>query len=654
MITKFIFNTITIDDEAIDVAYNPKNSTIIDKNNNQILHIIEEPELVPFCSFSLEFDSYCYSDYYQPKTVSYAKIKTKRIYHLILSLNVQAIVLDNGYTKNLYQKLTYYLSILRLTEINTKHTYINTISTIEKFIDERCSNCVKIQPWYCSDIGYEYIFDFKQQKICQKRNILEICFERFGAIIETNDVCQLVDKFFYHKMSNKKTITIMPSNMSHIWKANKILTYDKIKKFKMTCADLPYYNNYKNLIIFECHSEYLYKIKYLAKILHITNIWIINSMPLGHYFDHKTDCFKISINESAKLSNLWMNFSLENKKKYKTDIIHMLLTKFNNYYTKIFYESKINLYHNLKTIKLRASPFEKIIYDGIYKNYYNWKNNLTNNPLNKYSFATKKKMKFAESQIFDTVIYLISSSTDSSKIKNFFKHVVKKIITSVTDVHQDIKILTEYDKDLIKNTDYNEENKILIEKLQQKEKQLDLVLKNYNRYSKGNIYEDLNATSCCVCYERFEDQIIKGQLICGHCICLDCAIGTFSHSTKCPVCCEIVTIHNMAIVQNNCQNQTNASTLISYLKNINNKYIILTDLPSLFFSSECKAPIINIRQDLFYFQISKIKNINHIIVITYPLDVIKKKKYQELDQILNYCSLIYPNAIINRLMIDFI
>ena len=83
---------------------------------------------------------------------------------------------------------------------------------------------------------------------------------------------------------------------------------------------------------------------------------------------------------------------------------------------------------DIDTTRLSMVPFETYIYGEFNKRYINWKNKLTNNMDNIYSFTTKEKNNIIESKIFNSVLLLITAVISYENIPNFFDATIKNIL----------------------------------------------------------------------------------------------------------------------------------------------------------------------------------------------------------------------------------
>ncbi|XWV26081.1 putative ring finger protein [Tupanvirus soda lake] len=638
---KLLFNVINIDNDLVDPIYIPRTGIIVDKNTGNIIHRFAELEMTNFFYFKVEFSHYVYDTIYLPKTKCYKNKLSKRVYHIYLYLQINTIIKDANTTKTLYQKLTYYFSIMQIKEIKDKNNYYTNDNFIKNFIDYRNINFMYLIPWYYYRISNHYVFDLKNQKILTPKLITKINFRRRGGIIETNDVEKLINNNF---KSNKdtKSLVILPTNMTNLWPNNLKITYDDFICLKKSQAELYKKENIDQIIIHECHVQFLIGIKNLIDIIGCNNIWIINSLPLRYYFTIDKTPSKLKINDLATISGLWFNFSKMEKKKYKNEIIKMLLTKFNQYYTIVKYNDDKMI--DIKTIKLQMSEFEKYIYDVFNKYYDNWKNKLTNDPKNSYSIATIEKNKKIESKIYNAVITLITAVLDDHYVPNFYENNIRNILIKTNNIKNKFDHLINIYYEVNKVSDYviTENNVIdfddILKDLKDKKSKAEMRISNYKRYLEGNVYKIMDDKCCPICYST--EQLVKTKLICGHSICLECTLSTLGASSKCPICNEYINIHKIAIIKNTIDKYH--SNIVSYFKTLNKNSIILTDLHAtlnMIIVPEYNTNIIDINKSNVINKIKKIQKIDNIIIFSTPNDIMSKKTLKEFQQVVNFFHL---------------
>ena len=650
MKVKILFNTINLENEAIDPIYIPQSGTITDKHSGNILYKFIELEATNYFYFKIEFSHYQYILLYQPKSLSYKNVVAKRIYNLYLYLNISAISNISNISKTLNRKLTHYFTMLQIKEIKEKKNYHTNEKTIGQYINYRYLNNFYLIPWYHYRINSNHVFDLKHKTLLGAKHVTKINCKRKGCIIETNNVVKLIQTDYF-QVTREKTLIILPSNMVNLWPNALTLTYDQFLCFSKEDANNIRNQNISQIIIHECHEQFLVGIKNLVDIIKCKYIWVINSLPLRYYFSADQTPTKLKINELATISNLWFNFSKIEKKKYKTEIIKMLLTKLNQMYTIVKYNTN---YTDIDTIKLPMTDFEKYTH-GIFNTYYeNWKNKLTNDPNNIYSITTKKKNTKIESKIYNAVITLITSVVSDTHVPIFFKNSIKNILNKTIKVNVRLDCLIKNYYEANKTTRYkNTDNDIInfdyiLADLNDKKNKTNTRISNYKRYLDGTVYHSFNDKCCPICYSS--EDLIKSKLICGHFICLDCILSTLSSSSKCPVCNEFININKIAIIEDTINNYY--SNIMSYIKNINNTTLLLTDLTAstnIIHNTKYKNNIIDINKSNVMNKIKKIQKIDNIVLLITPENMISPNILEELEKVIGFFQLFNKKPKISRI-----
>lgn len=673
MIIKFIYNKLYLN-KNMDCVYNPKFGTLVDKSNGKKIYEFVESEMKPYCYFTLDFDSYQYEKYLIPMTLPLSKTHQYphilqmtsqfkkevkyRIYNINLCININSILNNIRISASLHKKLSYYFAILQMKQIISKKNYIRKINEIKQFIKQRETTFIYLIPWKYFELNEDYLYDFQYKQLIKSVNVPKIIFKRKGGIIETNNVNRLIKENF---IDNENILIIMPTNMINIWKKYNftIMTYDEL--LNMNNNDIKKYTKLKisKIFIHECHIQFLVGIKNFIKYINCDIIWIINSLPLRYYFSINNTPQKITLSDILTLSNIWIGFEEVLKKKfYKTELVRLFLTKFNNYYTQINYtEPQIDFVK-----KLLPSDFEKKIYNNINKFYLNWKNKLQNNDKNIYSRATENIIKKLEHKIYNSTITLSLSVVDNSKLRVFF---MEKIIDT-------LDLLDKYSIKMNKMKDMYSSINNLIELNMNNNNYLKNMLDNSVSYflDKINVNLDnicskkktsikylkydylLTNTSCPICYE--EQFIYEVKLVCGHSYCLECLISSLSNKNECPCCREFITLEKIAIINYN--NLGKQMKLNSLLKSMNETDVIITDLKcfnNIFIMNELKCDIININSTNIFQQINNLTKIKNVyLLVDNNLDI-SDKKYSELFKLIGYFKLYNNGPHIHRIVIDF-
>lgn len=649
MKVKLILKIFHICSSNVDPEYIPSRGIIIDNNNNETIYKIREIEMSDFFYFKLEFDSYKYDDYYDPKADGYTKILCAKVYHLVIYLRLGKIFESKGKNIKLNRKLTYYLTLIQIREIKNPSNYLTNPLQIKEFINLREKNKMFLIPWTHYNISNHCAFDLVKKRLILPSAIKKKYFERKGGIIETNDVNQLIKNF--DNITNQ-TLIIVPDNMINIWPGFEYLTYNDLISIEPKRI-VQWKNKINKVIIHELFSQFFSAIKKFLNELECSVVWIINSLPIWCYFS-KNDAItkldvnnlkdlprtKLSINDLCTLSNIWLKNTNAEKKKSKMELIRLFLTKFNQYYTQVFYQApKIN------KIPLKFCPFENKIYQEFNKRYYNWKNKLTNNDDNIYSTSNMHKNNKIEAKIFNAVLTLVTTVINNNDLTTFFEQRINHTLLISKNIGASFKILIKFfGHDSLNNSN----DKIIDDK-----KRIDSRIINYQRYQDLKIYQDINMDLCPICYD--DENSIKVYLICGHYICFDCILNTISHSNQCPVCKEFISVQQIAIISESVPNYS--SSIISYFKELDENTIVVTDL-NLFDNISKKLgyrmKILNINfisksSDI----IIDIKEINNVIIFSYPKKMMTYQRRNNFERIIGYLNLLNNRLNISKIKILF-
>lgn len=618
---KILYDTIKISNK-INPIYIKLYGIIIDETTKEIIYQFKGLEYTKYFYFTLEFGHYLYSKYYQPLTKSYQNKLSHKIYYIYLNLNIQKIKLGT-----ISKKIGHFLSEMQIKNFQMKKNYTTSTKNIEYFIKYRDEKFLYLIPWYQIRINDEFIFDLKQRKFLSFKQVPKIKFIRKGGIIETDNVRDLIAKYF---KNNKNTLIILPTNMTNLWPGARILTYDKL--LSMSKSNIAYYQkkNISRIIIHECHSQFLVHIKLFINNLPCDKIWIINSLPLKYYFVEETPTKKFRINQLSNIISLWLGASVLQKKKYKTEIIRFLFSKFNQIYTIVNYET----HNSMEKIILKMNPLEKEIYQNFQRYYDNWKNKLTNDPNNIYSITTREKSNFIESKIHNTIMLLIMSIVPLSDIPKFFQKQTKKCISKMELIDKRLENLIKYTPNC--HVYYKSHIEQFLAHFRSKKNKIGLALSNYQRYHNGHVYKNFDNVTCPICYS--DDKIVKTQLICGHSICLECIQNILAKSNFCPICSEFININKIAIIketinQENYPDGLYQSEIINYFSSLGKTTIIITDL-SFLDCMNISAKVLNIMNDNIVIQIKKIRELQNIVLLIASEDI-----PQEIRKLVNYFQL---------------
>ena len=701
---KLLYDELFVGKENINPKYIARRGTIVDIKSGKILYKLPGIEISQFFYFKLVFDSHKLNTYYCPKSAAYHKKVCGRNYQLFLYLDIPMIIANRGYTMQLYKKIQQYLIFIQTKQLTTKNNYHINGKWIKQFILYREEFAMYLIPWNYFRIDNNIAFDLKNKKIVAGSQIKKINFSRKGGIIETNNVNKLVEENFINRISMEKTIVILPKKFVNLWKTAHIITFEELFLFSQTeIASFKNLNitlssessravsseagytgsfdssitlssesvitslggkamlealipNITHVIIHECHAQLLSGIKKLIAILDCKIVWVINSLPLRYYFPSEKPIDKLNINNLETLTNLWIDFSVDDKRKYKTELFRLFFTKFSHYYSIINYE----FHEKFDTISLSLGNFEKNIFRELNEYYYNWKNKLTNDEKNIYSIASQKKIDYIESKIFDTMILLATNIKPVNDIKKIFGAMIKYTLFKVQSVNKNVdRLMTSYvnasklsnkirDREII---DFDN----IISDLEDKKKITESIIKNYQRYSNNDYVKLLDpevCAECSVCYSS--DDTIKTILICGHIICFECLIGTIAAANKCPMCSEYITLQKIIILQETIKNYH--SNIINFLNNIDyDKTIILTNLCSIDNISTYgnhKLNVINVGKPVITHKLREIKNANNIMILTCPDKILTTKPMEEIYKIVGYAKLYNKNIKITKIEIN--
>jgi hypothetical protein len=646
MEVKLPYCTIILDNITIDPVYLPKTGSIIDRNTQKMISQFRILEITKYFRFGLEFDKYKYANYYNPKNNGYHKIVIGKFYEIYLYLNLSEVVNCCNTKPKLYEKITYYLIVAQLKEIEERKKYSIDEKYIDHFIENRKANTMYLVPWYYFYLNDNYSFDLKKHKLVESKYVPKIDFERKGGIIETNDVSRLINDIMFKKVNKSNTLIILPENMLNIWpREYQKMSYNNLIHVCRKKSFEYFKRKPDTLVVHECHYRVLILVKKIADMMRCSYIWVINSLPLRYYFvDYGTSSCKhvpknLGISDLSSLSNLWMNFSNSNKKIYKNEIIRLILTKLNQYYVILKYERKYQIPKNI----LQMVPFEHEVYNMIERHYNNWKNKLSNDHNNIFSFTTKEKNTIIESKIFNCSIQVATSVVRRDDIIHLFARKIKNYASKNTKLYSKIK-------ELVCNYYYPCHSEYVDKKIEMicsKIKTANQRIRNYQSYIDKNVYVSLDDKNCPICYSH--ENLIMTKLICGHNVCLECIINSLAYSNRCPMCNEYVTLDKISVVLETIPNYS--SNIIKYIKNISTPTVILTNMDGLNNISSKVVKIINLMEPDVVTKILKYSNFRNVIIATTPKKTISKNIKNELEQIIGYFRLLDNKPSIVRIVI---
>lgn len=657
MLIKFLYKEITCDKD-IDIIYLPSTGQIVSAFNGEVIRKLPALEFKPYIFFKLVFDSYIYELFYHPKTGTYQKEMTKKLYYLNIYFDIDQILMKQfnevfRKTEVLRKTIMVYLAILQIIEVTRKKNYSTSINNIGTFINYRESKKMYFISWKLFRFNPAYDFDMIKKKFIPHQPSNRIYFKRKGGIIETNNPQKLITSHFLETTHNNNDLVILPKNMSNLWKNVEILTYDELLTFSKSRFKKIYHKIWNRLIIHECHLQFLPLIKKLlqTKMIKCKIIWIINTLPLRYYFSIDITPNKLNINNISSLSNLWMSFDNNKKKIYRKELVRLFFTKFNQYYTQVFYPNQLII----PSINIKLNEFEKNIYQEFNKYLFNWTNKLTNEEYNIYSKATDNKINHTTIKLFNSIITLILAVIKQKNIPYFFRKKVQNTMTYMNLVENRLKQLIKehnYLEKIIPMMTENEDIQYIQEEIRSTKHYLDTSkskMNNYQRYleiqTPKKTEQILKETNCPICYS--EENLIWTILICGHKICLECIINSLTRANECPICREFIITDKIAIIKETIPNYQ--SNLVNYFLGLDKCTLILTDLRALnqlIFRKEFKAIILDIHNVNIMKNLKKIKKINKILLVTH-----EKSDQKYLNNLIGYFQSFNIKPVIEQLKI---
>lgn len=544
-------------------------------------------KMMPHYWFELEFDSYHYEEIYQPHKKCVQKVALGKVYHLYFCANVPKII-----DPPLANKLKHYLAHIQMIQIIEKKNYeIDTIDGKRFVADAEKDNFML--PWHTCQINDEFAFDLITREMVP---LAKIALKKNGGIIETNSPRKLVSEYFDDDCS--KYFVILPKLMSQIWKKKNahIMTYDELIHVKKSELDKIASKKWKKIIIHESHFQFLICVRNLLKRLQCDTVWVINALPIRTYLREHEGMLNC-------LNQIWLGVSIS---QHRLDIHRFIHTKIHTMYAQINYKS-INID---KHMSIMSNKNETQISTCIKSYYDKWKNNLSNDLGNKYSFANVKKLDVIHKNLVNAMLTLSLSITDKSNLKRLMNSKIDKTLCMLKE--------NRYIYGKIRNKAWAQDA-LDMENIDQQMELNDKKIVDYVRY-----FTDVNkfacgdsTNTCPICYEPFVDsEVAKVNLICDHHVCVECMIRSLTNNNECPICREYVTVNEMAIVHEN-----NVSDLTNCFKSMDKHTIILSDFVAienaiLNFYDKDAPHFFNLNDELLTNRIRKLSKINKVYVIT--------------------------------------
>lgn len=618
MINKISYRiyTIALNDK---IKYDDENGTVY--INDTPIHKRQCVSNLPFYYFKLIFDSYHYRSIYCPDKKCVQKNVIAKTYHLYFYFNIDTILAEK-HNPWMVHKLMFYFTQLQVKQIVEKKNFKVDISNCKKFIDTAEKNHLFLVPWHMYQINDKYVINLKERNnnILSMNFVSKLSFNKKGGIIETNSPIKIIRDHFSTRDS-KNNFVILPKSMSQMWNNTNayIMTYDELIRIKKNNMQKIVANKWKRLIIHECYHQFIVCVKNLIKKINCDIVWIVNALPLCTYF------FKEKVNNfgSTEISNLlqiWLSSNHKNASKtYHNEVNRFIFTNFNSIYARINYDSMDIDRH--KTI--HPNQVEKNIVCELSTYYNKWKNNLTNDVDNKYSFVTQKKLNMIDNNFFNAIMTLSLAITNKQNLKKFITSKIDKMLQNLKGTQE---IFSEIIFSMSK-CDHLTINMECIENIMERDNKK---IVNYTRYlsDKNYFIDNADKTTCPICYEPFTStsnsngpDIIKVNLICDHHICIECMVRSLTNNNECPICREHITINEMAIVQETISNYS--SELTNFFQNIDPYTVFLSGFPAIenamynFYDKSDNIPkFFNLDDRTIMGKIRTLSKVNKIYVIT--------------------------------------
>lgn len=562
MVMRILFNKIYTDIND-ELTLDSKTGKIRNIENDLIFQIPGK-ERPPHYYFSLSFNSYIQKSIYDP--IKITKIILVKLYYI--ELHIKNII-----DTPLGIDLKDYFIMLQKNNIYGKLTYDIPINELRKHIRENETSYNYLIPLHIYIINKDYAYNFDKKSIMTTSKMAFTGFYRNGGILETNNPKKIIQDNFIKKCN--KTLVIIPKNMTNLWDNTDvhIITFDAFLKLKKNNLQLIINKSWNRIIIHECHIQFIIGIFNLLKKIKCDTLWIINTLPLTYYFSNITTPEKLYIIDICKYLKLWINNI--NFKNNKLTISKFIFTRLNSIYKRVTYESNTID----KIININLNGFETHIINEFKKYYDNWKNKLTYDINNSYSFTSNKQITSLNHKFFNAITTLSLAVIDKEHISNFMTNKIKDNITTIT-TKQNL-----YDNILSNHTkNYNghfhtfnefHKYKTFLEIIKKNKNKNITKIENYKRYllnDKPYMVHD----QCPICYEPFIDtNIIQTILVCNHSVCMECMIHAMTNNNECPICREHITVNELVIVKNTINNYS--SELVNLCTTMEPNTIILTE-----------------------------------------------------------------------------
>lgn len=661
------YDELVIEDLSADPIYLPKRSLIIDRFTKSKLFQIPFNSCYPYYWFDITFRSYNYDQIYNPKLRVYQKKVVSKIYAVILWINLPKVLTNTEIPDHIAKNLQIIFSILSIRNIQKSKSYEIASQNLSSFLQERTRSRIKLLPWHnvLLKSDNKYAFNLVKKGVNNLSQIKKTRFRCLGSLIETNNVHMIKDKLAV----DKRTLIILPSRLKYYWKRSKaiILTLDQIitnmtneeYKFKIIDKDI------NQIIIQESYTEFfnIYKmiIDLVFENVSKPRVWIINSLPLCCYFNNYDN--KLCINDISSLINIWARYSNCQKKKFKIDIIKMIVNNFNQIYAKVDYDS-LQILSSLTVIKIKLSEFETKIWTSIHTYYDNWIKSLTNDPNNKYSMTTDSNANKIMAKMHNAIMILLCAVVEKQYVAKFFEEQINRTRQHSVIAEELIDKEIQQYLSINKHTylKFGERGVVdmegAINGLKNKMSIVENIRKNYERYDNGTVY-DLYLDSelsgfCPICYSSNDEDpdMIWTQFICGHGVCLDCMVGTIKNFNSCPICKELIDCKKIVFIRESIPSYR--SNWLEYLRSLSETTLILSDM-EIFdnrMSQLTKARVINYKKFGFSNRIKTIVSLDKIVLFSIPLEIQSKKDIFTISCIINYFQTLNNKVTIHRIVLE--
>lgn len=582
-------------------------------------------QVMPGLYFVIKFDSYIDHSFYDPVKKSIIKKISGKIYVVEMHINVSLM----KHNQVLSILLNHFVTMQK-EDIYTKKNFRVHPHNISKFINNRNESYICLDSINQYLINDKYVYNFDNKKIMKKSDDI-VPFIRKGGIIQTNCPIKIIDKF-----NPKKTLVIIPSNMTYLWKDTDatIYTFDDLLKFKKNNIHSITNKKWNQLVIHECHVQLVSGIRNLLKKIRCNTVWIINTLSLKYYFSMDEIPNKVDIIMFSKYLNLWMH--RETIKQNLLRITKFVYSKLNIMYAKVHYP--VTFIDN--QINIKFSPYERILYGKLNDYYNNWKNKLSNDELNKYSFASKNRINLINQKLFNGTLMLSLATSQPDNAESYLKNKINNFMISIQDQQKQVDLGLKCISKTSNASIIEFFGNNILEKLNNIINDNNTILNNYTRYRNTTLC--IGNDNCPICYEPLEDT--KTNFICGHQVCFDCVFQILANNNECPICREHININKLTLI--NSIDNTNISEFQNLCKTFDLETVVLTNLSAL--QNISHPNIFNVNGNKIINQIKEITHIKKVVIIT--TQNIKIGRY--MNDFLGYFSTFNKKPEIVEIMIN--